>query len=415
MASSSLAAIAWRNLWRQKRRTLLTLSSIAFGTMLAWMFTAIGDSNFATMIDVAARLGGGHVTLQHPEYLDTPTLSRTVADAAGLRDAVLRESDVLRVVPRISGSMMLSTATQNLGAGFIAYDPAVEDSSTLSLLDALDEGESFSAADSQGILLGARLAENLDARLGRKVVFTLTDKRGDIVRDVARVSGTIRTGSPTVDGGLVLLPIDRVRKVLGYDAQGAVQLAIFLQDQRSAGSVAARMQGGARARYAALPWYEVQPDLSGFITMKVVSAQFMEAIIMLLVAAGIFNTLFVSVMERVREFGIMLALGYSPARLSGMVMFESLWLGLVGLVAAVVVTAWPYWYMNTVGVDISEQLDIQGSEIAGVAITPVMRADIYPENAIIIGLAALLATLAAGVYPAWKAGRIVPVESIRLI
>ena len=78
MTGSSTASMAWRNLWRHRRRTLLTLSSIAFGVMLAVLFTGMGDSNWSAMIQLAARLGGGHVTLQHPEHLDAPTLSRTV-------------------------------------------------------------------------------------------------------------------------------------------------------------------------------------------------------------------------------------------------------------------------------------------------------------------------------------------------
>jgi ABC-type antimicrobial peptide transport system permease subunit len=141
----------------------------------------------------------------------------------------------------------------------------------------------------------------------------------------------------------------------------------------------------------------------------------MEAIIMILVAAGIFNTLLVSVMERVREFGIMMAIGFSPARLFGLVMCESLWLGLVGLVLAAIVTAGPYYYMATIGIDLTAQMDISGSEVAGVAISPVMYVDIFPENLVMIAGAALLATLLSGIYPAWKAGRVVPVESIRLV
>ncbi len=103
--------------------------------------------------------------------------------------------------------------------------------------------------------------------------------------------------------------------------------------------------------------------------MKVAGARFMEAIIMILVAAGIFNTLFVSVMERVREFGIMMAIGFSPARLFGLVMCESLWLGLVGLVLAAVVTAGPYYYMATAGIDLTAQMGGAGSEVAGVAVS----------------------------------------------
>ncbi len=115
MKGPKLAAVAWRNLWRQKRRTLLTLSSIAFGGFLAVLFTALQDRSFADFIDTAARLGGGHVTLQHSEYLNTPTLTRTVQDAGRLRDLVSQDQDVEQVVNRITGQIMLATASDSFG------------------------------------------------------------------------------------------------------------------------------------------------------------------------------------------------------------------------------------------------------------------------------------------------------------
>ncbi len=413
MKGPKLGAMAWRNLWRHRRRTMLTLSSIAFGTMLAVIFTGMGDAQWGDMIDLAARLGGGHVTLQHEEYLDTPSLSRTVRET-GLRERALADPEVERVVTRITGQLMLSTADQSYGAAFIAFDPAAEDVGTLSLLEALAEGAIFDPGDSNGIVLGQRLAENLDLKLGRKVVYTLTDRSGEIVRDVARVSGILRTGSPTVDGALCLLPIDHMRRVLGYAPDEATLLALFVSDRRSSRSVSARLQPDV-AGAAALTWRQVQPDLAGFIAMKIAGARIMEVVILILVAAGIFNTLFVSVMERVREFGIMMALGFSPSSLFALVMYESLWLGLVGLVGAAVVTAGPYGYLSTVGLDLTSQIELSGSEVAGIAISPILHVWIYPENLALIAAAVLLATLLAGVYPAWRAGRVAPAESIRLV
>jgi ABC-type lipoprotein release transport system permease subunit len=410
----NLAFMAWRNLWRNRRRTLLTLSSIAFGTMCALLFTGLGDSNWNDMINLAARLGGGHVTLQHPEYRDTPTLSRTLLDAKELREAALRDPEVERAVARIAGFTMLATAGQSYGAAFIAFDPESEDVSTLSVIEALSQGSMFASSRDRGIILGAKLAENLDVGLGRKVVYTLTDKRGEIVQEAARVAGIVRTGAPSVDSGLCLLPIDHLREVLGYRPDEAVQVAVFLDDQRRADDVAARLDAVSGARVSALPWHRLQPDLAGFIALKVAGAIFMEMVIMVLVAAGIFNTLFVSVMERMREFGIMMAIGFSPARLFGLVMFESLWLGLVGLALAAVVTAGPYTYLARTGIDLTA-MGAAGTEVAGVAVSTVMHVGIYPENAAIIAAAALLATLLSGLYPAWKAGRVEPVDSIRLV
>jgi ABC-type lipoprotein release transport system permease subunit len=310
---------------------------------------------------------------------------------------------------------MLATAAQNYGAAFLAFDPRDEDESTLSVIEALVEGELFRSSRDGGIILGKRLAENLDAGLGRKVVYTLTDKNGEIVQEAVRVSGIVQTGAPSVDAGLCLLPIDRLRGALGYRPDEAVQVGVFLRDHRRADAVATRLGEALGAQVSALPWHQLQPELSGFITIKVAGARFMEAVIMVLVAAGIFNTLFVSVMERVREFGIMLAIGFSPARLFGLVMCESLWLGLSGLLLAGAVAAGPYYYMATAGIDLSGMMGGGSGEVAGVALSPIIHADIFPENLLTIVGAALGATLLSGLYPAWSAGRVAPVESIRLV
>jgi ABC-type lipoprotein release transport system permease subunit len=322
---------------------------------------------------------------------------------------------VIRVVERITGFNMLSTARENIGAGFIAVSPEAEDEETLSLLEAIVEGEFFESSTDRGIILGERLASNLDVDLGSKVVYTLTDKDGEIVSGLARVSGILRTGSPSVDGGICLLPIDTVRELIGYGPDEAIQVAAFVDDQRITDRVVADLAGRAPAGAAVLAWHELQPDLAVFIAMKVGGSVVMTLILAALVAAGIFNTLFVSVMERLREFGIMLAVGFSPGQLFGLIMLESAWLAVIGLAAAAAVTIGPYLYLASTGIDISAMIPADQVEIAGVGMSTTLRVGIYGKNVALIGVSALAAILLSGVYPAWRAGRADPVETIRLV
>lgn len=412
--ATNLAATAWRNLWRQRRRTLITSSSIAFGIMLATVMTGIGDATYGEMIDLAARMGVGHVAMQHPEYLDTPTLSRTVNGSAALRELALEDPDVERVVNRITGNVMLASARKSTGAGFIAFDPGVEDASTLSLLDSVIEGEFFAASGRPGIVIGVDLAESLGGGIGRRVILTFTDKDGEIVQEAVRVTGLLRTGARTVDSGLALLPLSMLQQTLGYASDETLQVAVFLKDQRRSDAVAARLGARLGADVSALAWQQIQPELAGFIAMKVGGTIVMEFLVLVLIGAGIFNTVFMSVMERLREFGVLLAIGFTPARLFGLVMFESLWLALVGLAAGALLTVGPYLYLNRVGLDMSGYAG-ENPEVAGVTVSMLLRAEIYPENALSILVAALGATLLAGLYPAWRAGRVDPVESIRLV
>ena len=415
MKGSSLAKMAWRNLWRNRRRTAITLSAIVFGIFLSVVMMAMQDRNWADMIRLAARLGAGHVTYQHPEYLDSPTLSRPVGGTGELKRLAVGNPRVIRVVERITGFNMLSTARDNIGAGFIAVSPEEEDEETLSLLEAIVEGEFFESSNDRGIILGERLASNLDVELGSRLVYTLTDKEGEIVSELARVRGIIRTGSPSVDGGICLLPIGTLREAIGFAPDEAIQVAAFIDDQRVTDRVAADLAGGAPAGVAVLPWHELQPDLAVFIAMKVGGAKVMMLVLALLVAAGIFNTLFVSVMERLREFGIMLAVGFSPQQLFRLVMLESAWLAVVGLAGAALVTIGPYLYLASTGIDMSGLIPAEQMEVAGVGMSTTMQVGIYGESVVLIGFSALAAIMLSGIYPAWKAGHADPVETIRLV
>ena len=415
MKGSSLAKMAWRNLWRNRRRTYITLSAIVFGVFMAILMMAMQDRNWDDMIRLAARLGAGHVTIQHPEYLDSPTLTRTVQGTDRLKRLAAEDERVVRVVERITGFNLLSTARENIGAGFIAVAPEQEDEETLSFIEAIVEGEFFSSSTDGGIILGEKLASNLDVELGSKVVYTLTDKEGEIVSALARVSGIVRTGSPSVDAGISLLPIDTVREVVGFAPDEAIQIAAFVEDQRVSDAVVADLDARVSDDAAVLAWHELQPDLAVFIAMKVGGSVVMTLILAALVAAGIFNTLFVSVMERLREFGIMLAVGFSPGQLFGLIMLESAWLAVIGLAAAAAVTIGPYLYLASTGIDISAMIPADQVEIAGVGMSTTLRVGIYGKNVALIGVSALAAILLSGVYPAWRAGRADPVETIRLV
>lgn len=413
--NARLATMAWRNIWRNRRRTLITVFGMVFGVFLAVLMTGIGDSTYGQMIDHAARMGGGHVVMQHPDYQELPTLKKTVPDAAAAAAAAEQLPHVTGTTTRITGAAMLATAKNSQGTFFIAIDPQRETEDTFGILDAKWEGEMLSAPDQkQAVVLGAGLAENLGVELGSKVVYTVTDKDGEIVSGLVRVVGIVTTGAPSLDGGLCLLPIDVVRKSLGYGPQESTVVAVFVDDHRQAPIVTESLRAAAPAGVAVLPWNEAQPDLAGFIAMKEGGAVIFEVIIMVLLAAGIFNTIFVSVMERLREFGIMSAIGFTSRQLFSLVMWESIWLSVVGLLGSVIAIAGPYYHLSTKGIDYSSLMG-DGAEVAGVAMDPILYVRIHPESVVIIAVAVVLATLVSGLYPAWRAGRANPADAIRVV
>lgn len=415
MQGPNLRSMAWHNLWRNRRRTIITLISIAFGGLLAVLTTAMQDRSFADFIDSAARTGGGHVTLGHPEYARKRNLLNTVRDGDTLREMALSDPEVVTVVPRISGQVMLASARASHGAIFMAIDPQLETPDTFTFWEGLVEGEALASADARGIVLGERLAQKLGVTLGKKVVFTVVDKSGEVVANMERLTGIIRTGVPSLDSGLCVLAIDRMRRALAYGEHESTQIAVFVDDARASDEVAERLGARVGPEVVALTWDKAQPQLASFIAMKIGGGRVMQILVTVLVAAGIFNTLFVSVMERLREFGILIAIGFSTSQLFRLVMWESLWLGIVGLGVGAIVTAGPYFYLASTGLDTSAMTGGSATEVAGVGFDPILRVGIFPESALFIAVTIVAATLCAGIYPAIRAGRVNPVDTIRLV
>lgn len=411
----NLNKLAWRNLWRHKRRTLITASSIAFGVLLSVTFTGAGDYFYTRMIDASASMGMGHITIEAVDYNRAPSTKKRLQQTPLLRKQLLNIDGVKNVVIRINGQAMFASARKSLGGMFIGIDPSLESSENNLFLRSMVKGEMLTKDDKRSIVLGVDLARKLNLKLGKKVVYTTTDANGEIVSAIARVKGLFRTGVTEVDSAAALLPLGSAQEVLGYKEHEATLLAVLLHDQRRA--VRLRNQISSLEAFRpleVLSWQQSQPDLAGMIAVDRSSNYISQLLIGMLVAAGILNTLLMSVLERVREFGVMMALGMSPFSLFRLVMLESFWLAIIGLIIGTLVTIPWYLFMVETGIDFSAAY---GGDVSfgGVLIDPVFKIRLFKESiiAILIGLFSL--ALLSGAYPAWRAGRIPPVESLKTI
>ena len=410
-----LNTLAWRNLWRHKRRTLITASSIAFGVLLAVTFTGAGDYFYTRMIDAGANMGMGHITIAAPDYNRAPSSQKRIQDADTLQAMMADLPEVKSVVARIQGQAMFASARKSVGGMFIAIDPAQENVNNNLYIQALSEGDMLTTTAGKGIVMGVDLARKLQLTLGKKVVYTTTDVNGDIVSAIARVSGLFRTGVSEVDGGMALLPMQSVQKVLGYEANEVSLIAVSLRDQRASHALRDRMQSQPEFKHVeVLNWQQTQPDLAGMIAVDKSANRISQLLIALLIAAGILNTMLMSVLERMREFGVMMALGMSPRNLFSLVMLEAFWLAVIGLIIGVIVTIPWYLYMAETGIDLTSAYGDDFS-FGGVLLDTVFKIRLFKESiiGILIGLFSL--ALLSGAYPAWRAGRIPPVESLKAL
>ena len=411
----NLNILAWRNLWRHKRRTLITASSIAFGVLLAVTFTGAGDYFYTRLIDAGANMGMGHITLAAPDFNRAPSSKKRLQKSEQLKQHIAQLQQVKNVVARIQGQAIFASARKTIGGIFIAVSPEQENSDNNLFVRAMVSGQMLSSGTDRGIVLGVDLARKLKLELGKKVVYTTTDVNGDIVSAIARVSGLFQTGSIEIDGAIAILPVQKVQKVLGYQQDEVSILAVTLYDQRNSHRLRDKMQVmPIFENIEVLNWQQTQPDLAGMIAVDKSSNYISQLLIALLVAAGILNTMLMSVLERVREFGVMMALGLSPRNLFLLVMLESFWLAVLGLIIGVIVTIPWYVFMSQTGIDLSAAYG-DGFSFGGVLLDPVFKIQLFKESIIAILLGLFGLALLSGAFPAWRAGRVPPVESLKTI
>jgi len=264
-------------------------------------------------------------------------------------------------------------------------------------------------------VIGSKLAKKLQVRIGKKIVYTTTDTYGEIVSDIARVTGIFTTGIDMVDGVMALLPIRSVQRTLNYKSDEATVIAVMIKDQRHAEGMRDRIAALPESENAAvLTWKKSQPDLAGVIAFDKAGNYISQFLVGLLIAAGILNTMLMSVLERTREFGVMMAVGMSPRVLFRLVMVESFWMAIVGLLFGIIITAPWYYFLYNTGIDFSGAF---GSDFSygGVIVDPVFKARLFKESIMAILGGLFMLALLAGLYPAWRAGRIPPVDSLKTI
>ena len=405
--------MAWRNLWRRKRRTLITGFSIGFGVLLSVTFTGTGDYGYTNMINAGATMGFGHVTIEPRGYNQTPALDKRLLKTEQIREQVLTMPGISDAIVRIMGQAMFASASKTVGGMFMAVDPAQESTEQNLLLRSLVQGQLFPQADGRGVVIGNKMAEKLNLRIGKKLVYTTTDVSGEIVSEIARVAGIFKTGVIEVDGSMVLLPINSVRTTLHYDSQDATLVSVIINDQRYSEKMRDKIDAiVGNPRREVLTWKQTQSELAGLITMDKSGNYIMQILIGLLIAAGILNTLLMSVLERSREFGVMMAIGMSPKTLFKLVLVESFWLALIGLVLGIIITIPWYAYLHYVGLDFSGAIG-EDYSAGGVLVDPLIRIRLFKESIIAILAGIFSLTLLSGIYPAWRAGRTPPVESLR--
>ncbi|MCG6944590.1 MAG: ABC transporter permease [Deltaproteobacteria bacterium] len=407
-----IARLAWRSIWRNRRRTLITVFSIGFGLACTVFFIAIGEGVYAQLIDQVVRLQAGHITMEHPSYRDAPAVDLWIKVPESLRSRIERLPQVERTKLIIMGQGIARSGSGDVSATLMGIEPSVE-LDTSPLVRHIVAGRYLNEDDGPWVVIGSELAKRLKLKVGKKMVLTTNDAAGNLVDVLCRVRGIFETGSVEIDGYFIQAPIDFARRVFGLPEEGATQLGVILRVPEAQESVLHEVRlMVAEQDIAVLPWQEVIPEIASYIKLDKGSNWIFQAILIFLILFTIFNTILMSVLEREREFAVLLALGTKPVQLRLQILMESAYVGLIGCTLGLLVGGLAAWAAQVWGIDLRSLLE-EGFTISGFAVSAKMHARV--TAGLLLGTAGLVfgATLILSLIPMHRASRLSIVDQLR--
>ena len=404
--------LAWRSIWRNRRRTLITALSIGFGLACAVFFVAIGEGVYAQLIDQVVRLQAGHITMENPSYRDAPAVDLWVKAPESLRSQIEKLSQVEQTKLLIMGQGIARSGSGDVSATLMGVEPSVE-LDTSPLVRHIVAGRYLNDDDGPWVVIGSELAKRLKLKVGKKMVLTTNDAAGNLVDELCRVRGIFETGSVEIDGYFIQAPLGFARRLFGLPAEGVTQLGVVLRIPEAQESVLQEIRlMVAEQDIAVLPWQEIIPEIASYIKLDKGSNWIFQAILIFLILFTIFNTILMSVLEREREFAVLLALGTKPAQLRLQILMESAYLGLIGCGLGLLVGGLAAWAAQEWGIDLRSLLE-EGFTISGFAVSAKMHARV--TTGLLFSTAGLVfaATLILSLIPMHRAARLSIVDQLR--
>lgn len=404
--------LAWRSLWRNRRRTLITVVSIGLGLAFAVFFICFAEGFYHQLVENVVRMQAGHVTVENKDYQVAPAVDLFVADAERLRTRIGDLAEVQQTKLIVLGQGVARSGTGAVGASVMGVEPSVE--AKMSILPRqMVGGRYLQDGDEALVVVGTRLAERLHLAQGKKLVLTTNDATGALTEELFRVAGVFETGVEEIDGYLLQMPISSARRLYGLPAGSATQVGAVLKDsgyeQKVLGKVSRLVEGGPDKAY---PWQEIVPEVANYIRQDRASNWIFQGILLFLILFTIFNTILMSVLERQREFAVLLALGTSPGLLRRQIVLESLFIGLLGCAFGLTLGGLAAYALEVYGFDLTKLYSGEFS-ISGAVISPIVHSRVTAGTLFTLGTVVIGATLLISLIPMRRATRVSIVDELR--
>ena len=400
-----LSRLAWRYLWRNHRRTFIMLGAIAVGVWAMIFMTALTRGMVDQMIKDGISVLPGHVQVHDPQFLDDPSVSNRIMigdeELAGMFDSAGFKAWASRVkVPAV-----VTSERESRGVTMLGIDPAAEREFSFVDYDEVD-GRFLESAEDNDVVIGRKLADTLETGVGKRIVLMTQDPDNEIADRGFRVVGLFKASMPAFEDAYVFVGKRAAQKMLRI-GDTTTEIVFLGEDYRDVEPTYDRVIERVDASLKVSRWYEIDTYLGTMLKVMDGFVLIWVIVIFLALSFGLVNTLVMAVFERIREIGLMLALGMKPASILGQIIIESMMLLCVGLAIGDLL-AWATIQPLQGGIDISAVAE--GMEMMGAS--SVLYPKLYLSDMIRANVVVLILGFLASLSPAWRASRYEPVEAI---
>jgi ABC-type lipoprotein release transport system permease subunit len=400
-------SLAWRNIWRNKRRTLVILAAIVTGVWCMVFLGALMRGMMVEMVNNGISTLTGHIQIHHRGYHSDPVIENSMTDPDRVQDVLHKSLPPGSLWSnRVRVNAVANNARHNAGVTLVGMDPKAE--AKVSFIGkAVTEGEYLKPGDDYGILMGHALLEKFETRLGHKLILMSQDTTKQIASRAFRIKGVFRAEQRATEKQFVFVTKKAAQDMLKL-GDGISEIAVLLPDDSLTKQTAALLRAQLPETYEVLTWRQLLPIINGYLDMMDSFVLIWNVVVFVAMAFGIVNTTLMAVFERIREFGLLKSLGLKPGNIIKGVIIESFFLLLIGAAIGNALGLLSVWALSFHGIDLSALS--QGTEFFGMG--RVLIPMLHVKDLLIANLVVFVLGLLVCLYPAIKAARFTPVEAL---
>ncbi|HOZ29496.1 MAG TPA: FtsX-like permease family protein [Bacteroidales bacterium] len=403
-----IVKIAWRNVWRNKARSLVILVSVCIGMVGGIFATAAMIGMMDQRVDNAIETEISHIQLHNPKFIDNQEQEYYISNTDDVVNKIAQSEYVSGVSRRLKITAMISSAETATGVVINGVIPS-EEKKVSDLHTRIIKGNYFTGNKSNEIVISQRMAEKLKLDIKSKLVLTFQDANGDIVSDSYKICGIYNTKNQMYDEMEVFVKMDHLNKICGYDENVAQEIAVLLKNNEQLTEAATEIKALVGNNISVRKWKEISPDLGMMTDMMAQYSGYILLIILMALAFGIINTMLMAILERKKELGMMMAIGMNKAKIREMIVWETVFLTFTGTIMGVIIAQVLVSYFGRTGIDLT--MYAEGFESIGydAVLYPALNLGFYVQIVVLTVFTAFF----SAIFPMRRAIKMNPAEVLR--